>query len=497
MDALASGLQGERVEKSLSVLGEELKIPCPIINFIGAAPLRDLILLQSSVESGAAQGLPFFMFARFFHFSLTFLLAVVPAGAAQSLADWLPWVTFRPTLTVQSAIMSRPAAADAGIWYFQKIEAGTGPLRLDSYGITVTRAPRVGGREIKPDELVHWIRTHLADFLDPALAVPEVVGFEDRWKWESRASAAGGVVRLALPRATTAGTSCLAVTEQDASSWVFSTVRAAGADLRDWPVNGNRWIGWRSIKSAEAGEGEEAGTAARKGAVPGAAGAKTGGVPPFTFSTRGAWRLPAGTDPSQAEALVAGEEALWKSFIQRVQRFITDLGGECVPDSFADGLMTLDWEPVLANNFFPDVPWMDPEGVWGSTDSISRFRLVIHPGFRQCDFTERSSRGGELTRRVPIQPAGEEGGWKIERSSTDSEVLAFLGFDPKTIAQITAAAPGPTYLIFTRKGGVLKARWHGFIVERDGKGNVAAIKAPGAVRPKEFDFAPLAAAPKQ
>lgn len=410
--------------------------------------------------------------------------AVVCPVHAQTVSDWLPLVKFRPGITQQASLMTRPVEGVEGIWYFQKIEAGTGPLHLDSYGFTVVKPPKVAGREIKPDELMHWARTQLADFLDPSLAVPEVEGFEDKWRWQSLAGAAGTVLHINLPSAVPAGTACLLVGEQTPSTWTLTTVHPARADRQSWPVSGNRTFFWKEVRSTEP-EPEEA--------KPGKRASRPApvkpGFKPFTITTQGAWRLPAGTDTAKTEAIAAREAALWKGYMERFQAFITKQGGECAPAGFPDGGMVQEWEPIRNTSFFPEVHWMDPEGSWTSTDPKARFKLVIHPGFRQADFVERSNSGRELSRTVPILPADDGTGWKVERSSVEPEVLDFLGFDAKSSAQISAAAPGPSYLVFNRKGLVLKARWFGFIVERDGKGGVAAIKAPGAARPKEYDFA--------
>ncbi len=406
---------------------------------------------------------------------------------AQSVADWLPMINFRPALPHQTALMTRPAAAPAGLWHFQKLEAGNGPLGLDAYGLTVIKPPKAAGRELKPDEVLHWIRTQFTDFLDPALASSRVEGFEDQWKWQSSSAGAGAVIHVTLAKATPPGTACLALTEQTPASWVLSTVHAADTARRNWPVSGNRWFGWTALGSP-ADPDPETSLTGRKGKPAPRAAARPAGHQPYQIITRGAWRLPAGTPPDQWDTIAAHEEAFWKGFVQRVQTFIIDQGGECGPALPPDGTMRQDWEPIRQANFVPAVHWVDPEGTWTSTDAKNRFRLVIHPGFQQCEFIERSASGLELRRTVPIQSAGDGEGWKVERSSVDPETLGFLGFDAKTTAQIIAAAPPPSYLIFSRKGPLLKAKWCGFILERDGKGGVAAIKAPGATRHKEYDF---------
>lgn len=384
--------------------------------------------------------------------------------------------------------MTRPAAADAGIWHFQKIEAASGPLGLDFYGLTVVKPPKAAGRPLKPDEVVHWIRTHFSDFLDPNYASSRVEGFEDQWRWQSATAAAGAVLEVSLLKAEPPGTACLALTEHSPASWVLTTVHAADPKFRDWPVSGHRWFGWTALRNPD--ETDPAPVAPRSRGKPAPRPSpKADGHQPYQILTRGAWRLPAGTDPTQWDAIAAHEDALWKGFIQRVQTFITTQGGECGPSPAPDGMRREDWEPIRNANFAPAVHWVDPEGTWASNDPKKRFKLVIHPGFRQCDFIERSSSGLELSRTVPIQPAGDGEAWKIERSSVDPEILAFLGFDPKATSQIIAAAPAPSYLTFFRKGPLLKARWYGFIVERDAKGGVAAIKGPGATRAKDYDFA--------
>jgi len=427
------------------------------------------------------------MFFRNFTFILPVWIAMPSLAAQGLLTDWLPQINFRPLPALQTALMNRPAVEAGGIWHFQKIEAGTGPLCTDYFGFSVVKFPKVAGREMKPVEFLQWSRTHMGDFLDPALASCQTDGFEDQWRWESAAASPGAVVRVKLLTADPPGSSCLAVTDQNAAYFVLSTVHPSATGFQDWPVSGNRWIGLAEGKSTSETTDEPARKhASKKSAAPAPPAARA----PWIFYTRGAWRARTATDPAKIPAVIAREEALWKSYTGRLQAFIKEHGGGCGPAPVPSGTYQQDWEPVHSSKFAPFTSWVDPEGSWTSTDKNGRFRLVVHPGFKTCDFTERSSSGKELQRTAIMQPAGTSEGWKIERSSIEPEVLDFLGFDAAAAAQISAAAPGPSYLVFTRKGPVLKAKWHGFIVERDGQGAVAAVKAPGASRPKEYDFAP-------
>jgi hypothetical protein len=428
------------------------------------------------------------MIPRFFTPILGLWLALFSLAQAAPETDWIPQINFRPAAALQSIIMGRPAEEDGGIWHFQKIEAGTGPLYTDFFGFTITRFPKAAGREMKPSELLQWSRSHLGDFLDPKLATTQVDGFDDEWRWESNASASGAVVQFNFNSGTSPGPACLAVTDQSSTFWVLSSVHASAKGVNDWPVNGNRWIGLMETKSHETRE--EAPAFAKPRGDKKTADKKPPVKPHYVFYTRGAWRVSAGISANQAPAVVKQEESLWKGYIERFQAFIIAQGGECAPVPQPVGCFPQEWEKVRDSSFAPYVPWADPEGSWTSTDPKGRFRLVIHPGFKTCDFIERAKEGKELSRSATMQPAGEGGGWKIERSSVDPDVLDFLGFDSTAAAQIIAAAPGPSYMTITRKGPVLKARWHGFIVERDGKGAVAAIKAPGAFKPKEYDLAP-------
>lgn len=428
------------------------------------------------------------MTLRYFPPALGLGLAFFSSAQGAPETDWLAQINFRPAPALQAIIMGRPAVEEGGIWHFQKIEAGTGPLFTDFFGFTIKRFPKAAGREMKPQELLLWSRTHLGDFLDPQSVTAQVNGFEDQWRWESNASASGAVVQFDFKMGNPPGPACLAVTDQNSAFWVLSSVHASAKGVHDWPVNGNRWIGLMETKSHDTSE-EPAITEKHKGDKQ-AGEKKRPEKTHYLFYTRGAWRVRSGTEAGLVPDVIKQEEALWKGYIGRFQDFIIAQGGECGPAPQPVGAFPLEWDKVRDASFAPYIPWADPEGSWTSTDPKARFRLVIHPGFKTCDFIERGRDGKELSRSVIMQPAGEGGDWKVERSSVDPEVLEFLGFDATAAAQIMAVAPGPSYMTLTRKGPMLKARWHGFIVERDGKGAIAAIKAPGAFRPKEYDLAP-------
>lgn len=419
-------------------------------------------------------------------YPVAWLLLTAGLCGAQGVADWLPQINFRPSPALQAAVMNRPAIAEKGIWHFQKMEAGTGALYTDCFAFTVMKPPRVAGRDMTQTELLHWSRSHLNDFLPQEMASCRVEGFEDQWRWESSVSAAGAVVEFGLKTAEPPGVACMAVAEQNSAYWALCSVHASAQGMRDWPVSGNRWFGISENAQAEPDE------PAVKKKEKGAPEARPAAKKQYTFYTRGAWRLQSGTGPEQAGAIIKREEELWKGFSAKLQAFITENGGECAPGTVPSGQWQHDWDQVRGTIFSPRVSWADPEGTWVSQESKERprFRLEVQPGLRTCEFIETGSGGRELRRTVPMQPAGDQQGWRIERSSVDPEVLEFQGFDAASREQIIAAAPGPCYLVFTRKGGVINARWHGFIVSRDGNGGIAAIKAPGATKPKDYVLAP-------
>jgi hypothetical protein len=410
-------------------------------------------------------------------------------GQDQIVADWARQINFRPSPAQQAALMARPASSGKSIWYYQKIEAGSGRVCMDYFAIHVTKAPQVAGRDMRAGELLQWARTHLNDFLDPAEASCRVEGFQDQWRWASETSAAGAVVHFDLRNADPPGTACLGLAEQNASWWVLSSVHSGAADGVDWPVSGNRWFGWNDLKTTEATPETAPAPSAKKSFT----------QKPFILYTRGAWRVRSAAVGEKADAIIAREEALWKGVIERLKAFIIAQGGQCEASALPTGVTKQDWEPLPGVTFAPHINWVDPEGSWVSTDSKKRFRLVINPGFQTCDIIERGGNGREISRTMPLLPAGAAGdGWKIERSSVDPEVLEFLGFDATARQKIIEAAPAPSFLTFNRKGNNLKARWNGFIVERDGKGGVAGVKAPGSTLPRDYEFstyAPPAPAP--
>ena len=455
--------------------------------------LRDLfpLLQMLPCKTSRRMGLGWLMTVRFHSLQLIFFLFSLSVLPAQTVSDWMRQINFRPTAGQQTALMTRASGTDGGIWYFTKLEAGTGPLCLDYFGLTITKAPQAAGRDIKPAELMHWVRTHLNDFLDPALASCRTEAFEDQWRWESDTASVGAVLRFDLRKADPPGTSFLSLTEQNAAWWILSTVHAASPESQDWPVSGNRTFGWGEIKLSDQ-PNEEVPAAEispkkqkqkQKPVV-----SKVPAKRSFSVYTRGAWRARAESSPAQVKAIMEREAELWKGCMDRVAAFVVAHGGTCGPASYRTGLFPQEWEPILNTSFAPSVSWVDPEGSWTSKDPQSRFRLVIHPGFRTCEFVERVRGGKELSRTVPMKATETGDGWKVERSSVDPEVLEFLGFDAAAREQIIAAAPPPSYLVFNRKGAALKASWNGFIVERDGKRAIAAIKAPGAFKPKEYEF---------
>jgi hypothetical protein len=153
------------------------------------------------------------------------------------------------------------------------------------------------------------------------------------------------------------------------------------------------------------------------------------------------------------------------------------------------GQVAQDWAGLRGSLYSPVVKWVDPEGTWISDDPKARFRLVVKPGMKECDFIERTPAGTELVRTLPILPGGKDG-WRLERSNADEETLTFSGFSEANIKLIREANPGPSVFTFLRKGGQLKAKWQGLSVSLDGQGNVAAIKDPATGRAREYSLNP-------
>ncbi len=378
----------------------------------------------------------------------------------QSVQDWAQLLNLRPSPTVQNLVMTREAQGGGGIWQVQKIDNATGPLHGDCVGFTITKLPKVGGREVAGPDLVQWLRIHMNDYLDPAVAQIAVEGFEDQWRWESRNPM--GAVLLYKWKGSAARQTAQVVTESSNTHWIFTTVRPTGTGGAAWPVTGNRWF---AVSPHEKN---------------------------LNFYSRGAYRLTApAADEAAAQAIITAEQKLWSDFMNKVEGFIKARGGQTAPmTSIAMGQVRQDWDPMKGNIYQPLVKWVDPEGAWVTDDPKARFKLVVKPGMVECEFIERGLNGAELIRTLPLQPSGADG-WRIERPNTDKETLAFAGFSEATVKHVLAANPSPSIFKFTRKGNQLKAGWSGLSVSLDGRGKVAAIKDPAMARAREFALNPV------
>ncbi len=382
-------------------------------------------------------------------------LAAAPLSA-QSVQDWAQIMNLRPSPAVQNSVMTRGAAGD-GVWQVQKLDHGQGQLHGDCFGFSISHLPSAGGKDMLPQDLLHWVRVHLSDFINPEIGSCSVKGFEDQWRWESKLP--GSAVVYFDIKAPMAFRGCQVVSEASPMHWVFSTVRASGEGMKAWPVSGNRWF------------------------------ALVGQQKSLNFYTRGVYRLPAApADAAAGAATIAAEQAFWRDWMGRVEGFVKSRGGKTSAiNGITPGIVAQDWDSLRGSLYSPAIKWVDPEGTWISDDPKARFRVVVKPGMMECDLIERTAAGTELLRTLPLHPGGAEG-WRLERPNSDNEVLTFAGFSEATIKLIQTAKPGPSILRFQRKGNQLKAKWQGLSVSLDGKGGVAAIQEPSTSKSREYSF---------
>lgn len=383
------------------------------------------------------------------------LLAVPLSSRGQNREDWKALVSLRPNAAAQAEISKRPSEPPLGPWHVQKIERADGPLGLDLHVLAVTTPPKVLGKDMTADEFFQFVRTHLSAFFAPAAGSGSPASFEDLWRWESK-TPIGTVWELSWKNGDEAAQAAAMVTEVFPAQWTMTLLYSGKLGFGKSPLAGSRSF---SI-SPRAGGG-------------------------YAFATRGAFRT-SGTTEGAAERCFAMDSALWQGLLGKLKALIDGQGGKAEVEPPL--LLKEDWNAVRTALHAPTEKWQDLEGIWESTDKDRRFRIEIGEGFSQCELVERKG-GQELRKPVAVRGAGALS-WALERENTDRDVLTFLGFRDSIQEEILKAAPKASVLTLTKKGDRLKASWQGILVQRDGKGNISAIRQPGSVRAKDFEFIP-------
>ena len=126
-----------------------------------------------------------------------------------------------------------------------------------------------------------------------------------------------------------------------------------------------------------------------------------------------------------------------------------------------------------------------PSGTWDSTDPGKRWTLELNG--TKCIWTERTSTGVSIVRKVTMQLGGDGQRFKALREN-DADTLSALGFSPAIRAAVLARSPQPSYMLITIGSDKFFADWNGLLVIKDDKANFKELKQPGQVPPKRYDF---------
>jgi hypothetical protein len=167
-------------------------------------------------------------------------------------------------------------------------------VNLDVYAVEIAQLPP----GMTPASLLDHVRRNLGDFLDPGLGTFSPYGADDRVDWH--ASGVAPIGSLSIFRVPVWGPvhEQMGVVTSAASStrWIFSPVRIGSHSPGMHPVSGNREFGVRSMPD--------------------------GTVQLYTRAAdRVAVRVPG------ENTIFGGGDSLWRSFQDRIRRFVESRGG--------------------------------------------------------------------------------------------------------------------------------------------------------------------------
>lgn len=393
--------------------------------------------------------------------------AAPPPKPVAELEAWIALCSLRPSIELQTALLSRPADAGSPPWHALKLETGTGPLLLDQRSLLITRMPLVENQPLTHAALLAHVKKHLAQLLAPAAATAGPASEADRTLWESDKPVG------AVFQAATATGAKMAFVVSDATADAL-TITAIHPGTKDYPAPTVAWQRRIAVQDATPYDG-------------------------CILSIKAAAR--AESDAVSGEKIQTGlGTALWNALLTNVASYIQTNGGAVESTLLPAVTTTASWDAVQDKFHQPKTNWLDIEGDWQSTDPGRRFRLVVKGWTGQCEFIERNARGEELRMTLPLraEPGTKPGTLKfiVERPNDSKDVLDFYNFSGTIQEEIIARHPKPSTLEITRAGKKLNGDWSGISITRDNYGkHLKELKQPNEIKPKAYPFADSSTVP--
>jgi hypothetical protein len=221
-----------------------------------------------------------------------------PASFTGDISYWLPLLLHRPRPVDVERLRDKfkdelPDALPTG-WPLQLIERGTGPVTFDRFSVEISKFPTVSGRKLNARSLVRVIRMRLNNFLNTRLTEFQPYDSEEQQIWQ-RNNPVGALIGI-----DAAGPDDFAVVCTDATetTWTFTTCWTP--QYASHPLSGVRMFGLE--RNPDTGTLELFTAAADR---------------PTSFVD----------DVASPLAQLLGT-ALWESFLDGVEAFVNDNGGE-------------------------------------------------------------------------------------------------------------------------------------------------------------------------
>jgi hypothetical protein len=255
-------------------------------------------------------------------------IATAVARGAVVWANWADLISFRPSAAVQSAVKSR-----ASSWYIHKIENAYGDLNIDLYPVNVSVLPK----GLTAESLLEYLRTNINDFLYSGYArfqpyddkYPPAASPGDKARWLS-SSPTPAVLSIQMRTPVpweyhlNPDDGSVICAEKTTNYWIFSTLRTD--QDKEHPVSGNRQFGFI--------QGENG----------------------YVFFTRGADRATGYWDNFPLTPVFTMADLLWKSFQDRLARYVNDYGGSATTANPIS--VRVDWGAAKLVAWHPTEPWL-------------------------------------------------------------------------------------------------------------------------------------------
>lgn len=175
----------------------------------------------------------------------------------------------------------------------QRIEQGKRNLNLDYYPVEISQLPILNGRRLTSNELLDHIRRNFNSFIDTFYAKFYPFTNSDKIRWES-SNPEGAIINIDIAGPDDAS---VVVGRYNRDNWIFITVDSTYGYGKH-PVNGNRQFGMDFVNGK------------------------------YRIFTRGVDAPNSYLEVVMNSIVTTAQENLWKSFQDKVVKFITDNRGQ-------------------------------------------------------------------------------------------------------------------------------------------------------------------------